>query len=171
MVVNIISSSPPWKKAYRENVDAIKAQIRDLLSARPAVAIESKYTPLYDGSIPEDRFHLYLEPARNDLSVVMSRLTATESRIESSYLPFAEKIAKEDISDKEELATIREFTSFAEGVMGEEVHDLREHVRLAVENEQCAMCLGQIHDALAESLMDYEAAGLFVEYMATRFSA
>lgn len=163
LVNDILTALPDWKAAYRQNIESIKANVSDVIESVVASQIESKYAPLYNGTMPEERFHLYLESARKDLSVVADRLLAAENKISTAYSPFAQ-----NVSDKSDA--IKEFAVFSEGVM-QEVHDLREHARIAIENEQCAMCIGQIHDALAESLTDYEIATSFIEKMATRFAA
>ena len=166
LVVDIISAIPAWKAAFRENIDNILGQLSDV---KTESAIEVKYAPLYNGTIPEERFHLYLEGARSDLQAVFDRLNSAETKVERAYLPFVEEI-KNNMVDEQSLDTVHEFALFSEGVM-EEIHDLREHVKLAIENERCAMCLGQIHDAIAESLTEYEIASAFVEHMASRFVA
>ena len=166
LVSDIISAVPPWKAAFRENFDVVKSQVGE---STKLPAIEAKYRPLVDGSIPEERFYLYLEPARRDLSVVADRLNVAEEKIKAAYLPYAEAVSNDSVSGSDPEA-VKEFAVFSEGVM-QEVHDLREHARLAIENEQCAMCIGQVHDAIAESLTDYEIATSFIETMAARFAA
>lgn len=168
LVSDIVKGLPKWKSVYKEQRNTIINQIGEAIDLINGTALEPKYSPLYDGSIPEENFYQYLDIARRDCETIEARLKATEAKVESAYLPFSEKISKSNmaVEDKE---TVQQFIAFADGLSGE-IHALREHVRLAVENEQCAMCLGQIYDTIAESLNDYEIAGSFVERMAVRFT-
>jgi hypothetical protein len=169
LVYDIVSEVPVWKQAYRENVHSIKSALGKIIESIEKSQPEVKYMPLYDGTLPEERFSLYLEPARRDLGAVGERLSTLESKVEKTYLPFIE-IAKSAVLEGDEKETMDQFITFAEG-LNAEVHSLREHIKIAVENEQCAMCLGQIHDAVASNLSDYEIAGSFVEHMAKLFSS
>lgn len=170
LVYDIVSNDADWKVAYREHRDTIVNQLGGVVENISAAHIETKYVPLYDGTLPEDKFNMYLDPARRDLNIVAGRLETLENKVEVAYLPFIEEVNKDKSLSNEEKDTVEQFVSFASGLLAE-VHDLREHVKIAVENEQCAMCLGQIHDAIAESLSDYEIAGSFIEQLATRFAA
>lgn len=169
LVFDIVSGDSDWKRAYRENLSSIRGQLGNIAESIDNAQIEVKYSPLYNGTLPEEKFHLYLEPAKKDLGVIGSRLSTLENKVESVYLPFVE-IANSTVLEGDDKDTVSQFVGFAEGLTSE-IHDLREHVKIAVENEQCAMCLGQIHDAIADNLTDYEIAGSFVEHMATLFSS
>lgn len=158
LVSEIVAAVPAWKAAFRENIDAVMAHINP--PSDPP--IEVKYRPLYDGSLPEEKFPAYLEPAKRDLAVITSRLSTLEDKVTAVY---SNLVGEKTVSEAQ-----AEFALFSEGVL-QEVHDLREHARIAIENEQCAMCVGQIHDVLAESLPDYEIATSFIEKMAPRFAA
>ena len=168
MVAGIIESMSPWKVVFNDQRDTIISQVGSVAESIKNSELTVKYTSLYDGSLPEERFHEFLGLARSDCAMVGKRLEALEARIDQAYIPFAEKFDDSKTLSAEDKDTVGQFISFSEGV-AEEVHDLREHVRIAVDNEQCAMCLGQIYDRIAESLTDYEIAGSFVECMSTRF--
>ena len=166
IVTGILASDSPWKSAYKVNYKTIRDHVGDLDNT----VIETKYSPLYDGTLEEEKFAMYLEPARRDLGVIFDRLTSVEEGVDASVGPFVESINRTKSTNSTDVETIKEFREFADGVVGE-IHNLREHVKIAIEHEQCAMCLGQIHDAIANSLADYELAGAFVQNMASQFAA
>lgn len=167
LVREIVHSRNEWKIAYTQQRESIKNVVSDLVELIEKNEIEAKYIPLYDGTIPEEKFPSYLDMIRKDLGVVAARLSAVEERTEKAYLPFVEMVKKAELS-KDEKSTVEQFIKFSDGFSAE-IHDLREHVALAIKHENCAMCIGQIHDTIAESLTDYELAGSFIERMASKF--
>jgi len=158
----------PWRSIYSEQKDAIQDQIKDLIESIKSNKLDSKYVPLYDGSIPEEKFESYRDAVTMDLGVVAERLESTQMKAETAFIPFSEAMSSISRTPEDDQV-LKQFEWFANDYF-EDLQELREHLSFAMKNEQCVMCLGQIHDAIVESLTDYEIAGFFVQHMATRFS-
>jgi hypothetical protein len=161
-------TSRQWRSIYSEQKEAISAEIKDLAEAFVARKVDAKYVPLYDGTIPEEKFESYRDAVGMDLGVIADRLDKVQTGAETAFLPFAESIANVTRTAEDDQV-LQQFESFANDYF-EDLQEAREHLAFALKNEQCVMCLGQIHDALAEALTDYEIAGTFVEHMSKRFT-
>lgn len=168
IVDRLIKAARPWRRIFGEQKEAIRSQIADVFESISAQRVERKYFPLYDGTIPEEKFGSYKNSVASDLTAVANRLEHVQKRAEGTYLPFVEALVKLPRTD-EEQEVLGQFTTFADDYL-EDLQVLRDHVAFALKNEGCVMCLGQIHDALAEAITDYEIAGAFIERMAGRFN-
>lgn len=168
IVINHVNNAGRmWRTTYNEQKEAIKAEIAEVAESISRRSLDTKYTPLYDGSIPEEKFESYRDAVTMDLGVVADRMEQVQTAAETAFLPFSESIANVTRTTEDDQV-LQQFDSFANDYF-EDLQEAREHLAFALKNEECVMCLGQIHDALAESLTDYEIAGTFVEYMAKRF--
>ena len=167
-VVKLLSSNREWRSLYSEQRSEIAEQISDLLGAIRDRQIDPKYSPLYNGTIPEEKFENYREVVTSGLSLVADKLEKIQTVAESAFYPFCEAIEGADKTSEEER-TISKFVSFSEDFI-EDIQSLREHVAFAINNEKCVMCIAQVHDAVAESLYDFDVVGSFIEKMASNFS-
>jgi hypothetical protein len=166
IVKGLINSNRLWRAVYREQSESIRNEVAD--HTKEVISqFESKFTGLYDGTIEEEDFHQYNEDVRNSLALVADRLESIQTKSETAYYTFIESLKGNETAEDQEI--LEAFSEFAEDYL-HDVQDIREHIAFALDNEPCVMCLGQIYDALAESFMDYDVAGLFVENTATRYS-
>ena len=156
-----------WRDVYAGQKEAIEEQMRGFVDTLAENKIDPKYYPLYDGTIPEEKFESYRDAISMDLAIVSERLEKIHSGAESAYIPYAEAVAN-IVRTPDEDDVLKQFDAFSEDYF-HDLHALREYVAFGLKNEECVMCLGQIHDAIAESLTDYEVAGSFVKMMASQF--
>ena len=168
-VLHHVSESRLWRRILHEQKSAILEQIKDDVEGLVSRVLETKYVPLYDGTIPEEKFENYRDMVTADLNVVSDRLEKTQMAAEMAYYPFAEAIAKMTRSSEEDQV-LKQFADFSEDFF-HDIESLREHVAFGLKNEQCVMCLGQVHDSMTEALTDYEIAGSFIERMVNRFTS
>jgi len=163
-----LGEARPWRHVMHEQSDDIRRQVVDQLESIREGQLEPKYKPLYEtDDIPEETFEDYRELVNTDLQIVAERLEKAQHDAEVVYLPFSESIANAEVTEEED-EVLSHFCFFAEDFI-KDLQTVRELVAEAVQNEQCVMCLGQIYDALTESLVDYEVAGAFVGRMTRAF--
>jgi hypothetical protein len=117
--------------------------------------------------IPEEQFENYRDNAESDLKVVAERMEQVHHVAEAAYFPFIESVGDAEL-DGAEADTLSHFCFFAEDLI-EDLQEVRGIVSDALANEQCVMCLGHIYDSIAESLVSYEMAAIFVERMVGAF--
>lgn len=166
LVRGLLKANRPWRQAFSEKRVAIREHLKDIISSIDNKQMETKYVGLYDGSIPEEKFGNYASIVAGDLSVLADRYESVQTRAESAFYPFTEAVAEsQDGRSQEDEEVLQQFAAFSEDFI-EDIHELREHLAFAQESEPCVMCLGQIYDAMAEALTDYDIAGSFVERMA-----
>lgn len=163
IVFEHVRQARPWRSLYNEQKQEIVGSLKEAAEVLRSQKISPKYAPLYDGTIPEEKFENYRSEVVNNLSVASERLERAQTKAEMVYYPFFESL-QNTTRTPEEDQVLGQFSSFAEDFF-EDIQDLREYVSNGLKNEQCVMCLGQVHDAVAESLTDYEIAGTFVERM------
>jgi len=164
-VMAALAGERPWRAVYNEQRNDITRHVLDRIESIRESQLEARYAPLYEGDeIPEERFEDFRESVDSDLSVLAHRLEAVHHAVESSYFPFRESVDLDDLTEDDEV--VGHFCFFAEDLM-EDMQELRQLVAEAMQHEQCVMCLGHIYDSIAESLVDYEVAGAFVERMVT----
>jgi len=162
---NAVSGDRPWRQVLAAQRVQIDRQVIDKLESIRAAALESKYHPLYESDeIPEAQFESYRKSAESDLGILSDRLTAIHRAVAHSYDPFRSVVESDGLDDSES-DVIAHFCFFAEDLQ-EDLQGLNALVVDTIENEQCVMCLGQVYDSIAESLMDCEIAGVFVQRMA-----
>lgn len=167
-VVEHLSAARPWRHVYSDQNKDIRRQVVDQLEAIGKAQLEAKYKPLYEtDDIPEENFEDYRELVNTDLRAISSRFEKVQHAVEAAYIPFAESINVDDLTEEED-EVIGHFKFFAEDLI-EDLQELRQLVAEAAQNEHCVMCLGHIYDSLTESLADYEIAGAFVERMVQAF--
>lgn len=168
IINGLLRSDRPWHNTYESQIEGIRGQVGDILESISSEKVEPKFVALYDGSIPEEKFPSYYDSVVSALSDVAERLGQIASKTDSAYLPFVESVSSVSRTEEEDKV-LGQFTAFADDFL-EDLSIIRDHVAFALKNEGCVMCLGQIHDALAESLTEYEVAGAFIERMARRFN-
>lgn len=163
-----VASGRSWREAFVTQAKEITRQVVDKLESIRANALESKYKPMYEtDEIPEAKFEDYRPMAMTDLGVLSERLRVVHEAAESAYLPFRDSLSKEELDESEE-EVLSHFCFFSEDLI-QDLGEVRSLVADTIENEQCVMCLGQVYDAIAESLSDYEIAGSFVQRMSGAF--
>jgi len=158
----------PWRYIFSTQNAEIKRQVVDQLESIQESQFEAKYKPLYEtDDISEERFEDYRDLVNGDLRVVAERLEKAQHAAETAYLPFAESVSDAEKTEEED-DVISHFQFFSEDLIND-LQLTRELISEALQNEDCVMCLGQIYDALTESLASYEIAGAFVERMVQAF--
>ena len=163
-----LSEGRPWRQVFAEQSDEIKRQIVDVLESIHEHSLEAKYKPLYEtDDIPEEQFENYRDNAESDLKIVAERMEQVHHIAEAAYFPFIESVGDAEL-DGAEADTLSHFCFFAEDLI-EDLQEVRGIVSDALANEQCVMCLGHIYDSIAESLVSYEMAAIFVERMVGAF--
>lgn len=163
-VLNGLAADRPWKLVYNEQVETIRLQVGEQLESIKESRLESKYRPMYEtDEIPEEKFEDYRDVVNSDLSVLAHRLESIQHGAEEKYLPFYEQVSTSEL-EEEEAEVLSHFCFFSEDLI-EDLQAMRQTLADALREEQCVMCLGQMYDAIAEALMDYEIAGAFVERM------
>lgn len=167
-VVSHLGEARPWRHIMQDQSEEIRRQVVDQIESIRESQPEPKYRPMYEtDEIPEENFEDYRELVNKDLSAVGERIERVQHDAETSFLPFFESISGVEMSEDED-EVLGHFCFFSEDLIND-LQAIRQLVAEAVQNEQCVMCLGQIYDALAESLVDYEIAGAFVERMVRAF--
>lgn len=158
----------PWRVVFSEQRQIMDETIGDSLQVIRESALRPIFAPLYDGTIEEDDFPSYHGQAVSALNQASARFEAVKDSVRLSYSSFAESLETAEYSE-EEGRTLEMFGVFAED-LAIDADAVREHIVYAIENEECVMCLGQIHDLVAEGLYEYEVAGKFIECMAASFT-
>jgi hypothetical protein len=163
-----LGAQRPWRAVYQEQRQTMDETLGDNLQQIRESSIRSMFAPLYDGTIEEEDFPSYHGQAVASLQRVAARFEAVKDSVRLSYGPFAES-AKGVECTEEERKTLELFGAFSED-LAIDAEAVCEHLRYAIENEECVMCLGQIHDLVAEGLYDYEVASKFIESMSASFN-
>jgi hypothetical protein len=163
-----LAADRPWRVAFGEQRQIMDETIGDDLQRIREESIRPIFAPLYDGTIEEEDFPGYHDQAVSALERAAARFEAVKDSVRLSYGPFAESLKGVNCTE-EEGQTLELFGVFAED-LAIDADAIREHIAYAIENEECVMCLGQIHDMFAESLYEYEVAGKFIECMAHSFT-
>lgn len=163
-----VASGRPWRQAFSSQSKEITRQVVDKLESIRESSLEAKYKALYESDeIPEENFEKYRSLAMNDLGTLAERLQVVHEAVEAAYLPFSDSLTKEEL-DKSEEDVLSHFCFFSEDLI-DDLGEVRSLVADTIENEECVMCLGQVYDTIAESMVDYEIAGAFVQRMAGAF--
>lgn len=159
----------PWRSVFREQRQMMDETIGDELQRIREASIRPIFAPLYDGTVEEEDFPNYRDQAIESLQKVLARFEAVKDGVRLSYGPFAETAKAADCND-EERKTLEMFGTFSED-LATDAEAMCEHIAYAIESEECVMCLGQIHDLVAEGLYEYEIAGKFIECMSASFTS
>ena len=158
----------PWRVVFGEQRQIMDETIGDDLQLIREASLRPMFAPLYDGTIEEEDFPSYHGQAVDALSKASARFEAVKDSVRLSYGAFKESLETAEYSE-EEGKTLEMFGVFAED-LAIDADAVRENIAYAIENEECVMCLGQIHDLVAEGLYEYEVAGKFIERMASSFT-
>lgn len=167
-VIGALQLQRPWRRLYVEQHAEIKKMLATELKMIEDNSVNPKFTKLYDGTIPEERFEEFRSLVTSDLTSLGERLSGVHTKVEAAYYPFADSIKNLNRDPKDD-AVLNQFSTFAEDLI-DHLRVMRENLAEALEDAACVMCLGQVHDAIAEGLLDIEIAGRFVENMALRFA-
>lgn len=157
-----------WRTVLSNNREEIVSNISQYIESINSNGFNVKYTALYDGTIPEEKFEEHREVVVSDLSIISDKLENIHTQAEAAFYPFVEILSESEIPE-EEQEVIENFVSFSEDFISE-MEELREHVADMLSDAKCVMCLGQVYDAVAENLKDLEIASKFILNMTNSLS-